>query len=58
MLYAILCYNSEKTVFSWTKEQDDEVMNRLHVVHRKLAAEGKMGPAARLGPPLRARAPS
>ena len=55
MLYAILCYNSEKTVFSWTKEQDDAVMNRLHVVHRKLAAEGKMGPAARLGPTAGAR---
>ncbi len=50
MLYAILCYNSEKTVFSWTKEEDDAVMNRLHVVHRRLAAEGKMGPSARLGP--------
>ena len=55
MLYAILCYNSEKTVFSWTKEQDDAVMNRLHVVHRRLAAEGKMGPAARLGPTAGAR---
>jgi hypothetical protein len=55
MLYAILCYNSEKTVFSWTKEQDDAVMSRLHVVHRKLAEEGKMGPAARLGPTAGAR---
>ena len=50
MLYAILCYNSEKTVFGWTKEQDDAVMARLAVVHTRLAAEGKMGPAARLGP--------
>jgi hypothetical protein len=55
MLYAILCYNNEKTVFSWTKEQDDAVMDRLHVVHRRLAAEGKMGPAARLGPTSEAR---
>jgi hypothetical protein len=55
MLYAILCYNSEKTVFSWTPEQDEAVMSQLHVVHRKLAAEGKMGPAARLGPTSGAR---
>ena len=55
MLYAILCYNSEKTVFSWTQEQDDAVMDRLHVVHRRLAAEGKMGPSARLGPTAGAR---
>jgi hypothetical protein len=48
MLYAILCYNSEKQVFSWTKEQDDAVMARLSVVHQRLAAQGKLGPAARL----------
>src|SRR5258705_1538292 len=55
MLYAILCYNSEKTVFSWTKEEDDAVMARLGVVHKRLAAEGKLGPAARLGPTAKAR---
>ena len=55
MLYAILCYNSEKAVFSWTQEQDAAVMDSLHVVHRRLAAEGKMGPAARLGPTAGAR---
>jgi hypothetical protein len=55
MLYAILCYNSEKTVFSWTQEQDDAVMARLGVVHKRLAAEGKLGPAARLGPTSGAR---
>jgi len=48
MLYAILCYNDEKQVFSWTKEQDDAVMNRLHVVHERLGREGKMGPSLRL----------
>ncbi len=55
MLYAILCYNSEKAVFSWSKEEDDAVMARLSVVHQRLAAEGKMGPAARLGPTSKAR---
>ena len=50
MLYAILCYNDEKQVFSWTKEQDDAVMARLHVVHERLGKEGKMGPSLRLEP--------
>jgi hypothetical protein len=48
MLYAILCYNDEKQVFSWSKEQDDAVMARLHVVHERLGREGKMGPSLRL----------
>jgi len=48
MLYAVLCYNDEDVVWSWTKEQDEAVMGRLAVVHDKLA--GKMGPAARLLP--------
>ena len=50
MLYAILCYNSEKTVFSWTKEQDEEVMRNLFVVQEKYAKAGKLGPVARLLP--------
>jgi hypothetical protein len=50
MLYAILCYHSEETVSRWTKEQDDAVLSRLKAVRSKLAAEGRMGPAARLMP--------
>jgi hypothetical protein len=50
MLYAILCYNDEDVVYSWTKEQDDAVMAKLDVVHQKLATQGKLGPAARLLP--------
>ena len=50
MLYAILCYNDEDAVFSWSKAQDDEVMAKLAVVHQKLVAKGKMGPTARLMP--------
>ena len=48
MLYAILCYNSEAMVMSWTKEEDDAVMARLSVVHDKLRKKNKLGPAARL----------
>ena len=50
MLYALLCYNSEDVVMSWTKEEDDAVMARLDVVHEKLKREGKFGPALRLMP--------
>ena len=50
MLYAILCYNDENAVFSWTQEEDDAVMARLDVVHQKLAREGRMGPSLRLLP--------
>jgi hypothetical protein len=50
MLYALLCYNDEDAVFSWTKEEDDAVMARLNVVHQKLANAGKMGPSLRLLP--------
>jgi len=49
MLYAILCYNSEEVLAAWTQAEDDAVMARLDVVHRRLAAEGKLGPCARLG---------
>jgi len=50
MLYAILCYNPEDVVSSWTKEEDDAVMARLAVVQEKLTKEGRLGPVARLLP--------
>ena len=50
MLYAILCYNDEDVVWSWTREQDQAVMARLGVVHERLTASGKMGPSLRLLP--------
>jgi len=50
MLYAILCYNDEATVFSWTKEEDAAVMNRLSVVHEKWERAGKLKPSLRLLP--------
>jgi hypothetical protein len=50
MLYAILCYNSEDVVCSWTKEEDDAVMAKLDVVHQKLLKEKRLGPSLRLLP--------
>jgi hypothetical protein len=50
MHYAILCYNEEKTVWSWPKEEEDACMARLAVVQEGLARRGKLGPVARLMP--------
>jgi hypothetical protein len=50
MLYAILCYDSEDVVGAWTKEQDAEAMTKLEAVQKKLRANGKLGPVARLLP--------
>ena len=50
MLYAILCYDCEDVVGSWSKEQEDAVMARLGAVQRKLSDEGRLGPVARLLP--------
>ena len=50
MLYAILCYDSEAVVGSWTKEQDAAAIAKLDVVQEKLKKEGRLGPVARLMP--------
>ncbi|MES0027485.1 YciI family protein [Mesorhizobium sp. M0040] len=50
MLYAILCYASEDVVCSWSKEQDDAVMEKLIGVQEKYAQAGRLGPVARLLP--------
>ena len=50
MLYAILCYDSEEVVHSWSREQDAAVMERLAAVTSRLAAQGRLGPTARLLP--------
>jgi len=50
MLYAMLCYNDEDAVFSWSQEEDDKVMAQLDVVHQKLIKQGRMGPSLRLLP--------
>ena len=54
MLYAILAYHVEEVVESWTKQEDAALMADLHQVHDRLAAEGRLGPAARLGSTSRA----
>jgi hypothetical protein len=50
MLYAMLCYNNEDAVFSWSKAEDDAVMAKLGEVNQKLLAAKKLGPALRLMP--------
>ena len=50
MLYALLCYNNEEIVGSWSKEEDDAVMAKLAAVNDRLARQGKLGPTARLMP--------
>jgi hypothetical protein len=50
MLYAILCYNNEDVVGSWSKEHDAAVMRKLAVVQDRLRKQGRLGPVARLLP--------
>ena len=50
MLYSILCYHSEKVVGAWTPAEDAATMERLAVVQKKLAKQGKLGPVVRLMP--------
>ena len=50
MLYALLCYNDEDTVWAWDKKQEGEVMERLGVVRDRLEKAGKLGPSLRLLP--------
>jgi hypothetical protein len=50
MLYAILCYDSEDVVGAWTKEEDEAAIAKLEIVQAKLAAQGRLGPVARLLP--------
>lgn len=50
MLYAVLCYDSEAVVGSWTKEQDAAVIAKLDVVVGRLARDRRLGPVARLMP--------
>jgi hypothetical protein len=55
MLYAIICYNDEKLISTWSKAEDDAVMERLGAVIGKVAAAGKLGPVARLQPTTQAK---
>jgi hypothetical protein len=62
MLYAFLAYHAPGTTDALTPEQDAALMHDLHAVHRRLLADGHLGPAARLAltaqaKTVRARAP-
>lgn len=48
MLYAVLCYNDEKAVSTWSKEEDAACMARLGKVQDELRDEGRLGPVVRL----------
>jgi hypothetical protein len=50
MLYAFLAYHVEGVIDALTPEDDAALMADLHAVHRRLLADGRLGPAARLGP--------
>ena len=50
MMYAVLCYNDEKTVWSWSKQEEEAVMARLEEVRTRLVKTGKMGTSLRLLP--------
>lgn len=50
MLYAILCYNEEDVVWSWSTAEDEAVMARLGAVQDRLTRAGKLGPSLRLLP--------
>jgi hypothetical protein len=50
MLYALLCYNDEDMVYSWTPEEDAAVMAKIRVVQERLVRDGKLGPSLRLLP--------
>jgi hypothetical protein len=55
MLYAILCYDDERTVAAWSPERDAAVVARLRVVEAELRKAGRLGPVARLRPTTTAK---
>jgi hypothetical protein len=55
MLYVFLVYHAQGVIDALTPEQDSELMDELHAVHRRLLTDGRLGPAARLAPTSKAR---
>jgi hypothetical protein len=55
MRYMILCYDDQRAITAWSKEKDDQVMAQLTAVNDKLAAQGRLGPVARLAPTTNAK---
>jgi hypothetical protein len=54
MLYAMLAYHPKDAFADWSQDQTDALMERMEKVHVKLTEEGKLGPAARLDPTVKA----
>jgi hypothetical protein len=55
MLYAVFAYHLEHDITALTPAQDAALMDSINEVHGRLTGEGKMGPAARLGPTAKAQ---
>ncbi len=54
MLYAMFAYHPERTITDMTPVQDEALMADLMRINARLTEEGKLGPAARLGPTAKA----
>jgi hypothetical protein len=50
MFYCILCYNLETEIQAWPREKEAAVLAQREVVAQGLAAQGRLGPVARLMP--------
>lgn len=50
MLYAIFCYHTEAEVCAWPQEKEDAVLAQRARAKSRMAAQGKLGPVARLMP--------
>jgi hypothetical protein len=54
VLYAMFAYHLEETITAMSETQDSALMSELMRINTRLTQEGKLGPAARLGPTARA----
>ena len=50
MLYAMFAYHLEKTITAMSQSDDSALMTNLMRINARLTEEGKLVPAARLGP--------
>ncbi|MCO5065346.1 MAG: YciI family protein [Rhizobiaceae bacterium] len=50
MQYAILCYDDESILETWSDARMDEVIGKHQAATRPVAARGKLGPVLRLLP--------
>ena len=55
MMYAILCYDHEADIATWTKEEDAAVIARLEAVQEKWKIAGRLGAVGRLLPTKEAK---